>query len=219
MADTNRQLRAANDQLSRLYQQINVLMRTAGVELSGEANRDTLPDELGPEEMLNTIGRLITDHKQLEEHLRQSQKMEAVGQLAGGIAHDFNNLLTVITGHSLRLQQQFRDVTAAAELKEIETAAQRAATLTSQLLAFSRRQILQPRIVSINSVIASMEDLLRRLIGEDVAVRTVFESSVGPVKVDPTQLEMLIMNLAINARDAMPDGGRLTIETVPAAAQ
>ena len=151
--------------------------------------------------------------KQLEEQLRQSQKMEAVGQLAGGVAHDFNNLLTVITDHSVLLQQELPDEQAAAKLKEIEAAAHRAATLTGQLLAFSRKQVVQPRIISVNTVVAGVEELLRRLIGDHISVLTVSGSGLGAVKVDPGQLEMVIMNLAVNARDAMPDGGRLPIET------
>jgi signal transduction histidine kinase/CheY-like chemotaxis protein len=214
VAETNRRLRAANEQLGRLYQQISHLMRRADHELlAGDPSTPELQKQLGPEEMLARIEHLMTEHKQLEERLRQSQKMEAVGQLAGGVAHDFNNLLTVITGHSVMLQQELVDRQAAKKLKEIEAAAHRAATLTSQLLAFSRKQVVQPRIVSVNSVIGGVEELLRRLIGEHITILAVSGSGIGAVKIDPTQLEMVIMNLAINARDAMPEGGRLTIET------
>jgi signal transduction histidine kinase len=219
VAESNRRLRLANEQLGRLYQQIGHLMRRADDELlaaehPAKAATDLSPaPDLSPEDMLARIERLITAHNELEERLRQSQKMEAVGQLAGGVAHDFNNLLTVITGHSVLLQQELADSQAVKKLKEIETAAHRAATLTGQLLAFSRKQVMQPRIVSVNSVVAGVEELLGRLIGENITVRTDTGRAVGSVKIDPTQLEMVIMNLAVNARDAMPDGGRLTIET------
>ncbi len=213
VAESNRRLREANDQLGKLYQQIGHLMHRADHELAPGEQLSPPPQELGPEDMLARIEHLITEHKRLEESLRQSQKMEAVGQLAGGVAHDFNNLLTVITGHSVMLQQEVAGQRAASKLKEIEAAAHRAAALTGQLLAFSRKQVLQPRIVSANSVVAGVEELLRRLIGEHIAIITVSGSGLGPVRVDPMQLELVIMNLAINARDAMPDGGRLTIET------
>jgi signal transduction histidine kinase/CheY-like chemotaxis protein len=236
VAESNRRLRAVNDQLGRLYQQISHLMRRADDELLATGQKGNLTADMGrqgssasqdfssagdlspsgdlsPEAMLARIERLITEHNQLEDRLRQSQKMEAVGQLAGGVAHDFNNLLTVITGHSVMLQQELSDSHATKQLKEIEAAAHRAATLTSQLLAFSRKQLVQPRVVSVNSVVVGIEELLRRLLGEHILVLAVTGSGLGPVKIDPTQLEMVIMNLAINARDAMPDGGRLTIET------
>jgi signal transduction histidine kinase/CheY-like chemotaxis protein len=214
VAESNRRLRAANDQLGRLYQQISHLMQRAGDELVAGAKPVNLASEnLGPEDMLARIERLISEHKQLEERLRQSQKMEAVGQLAGGVAHDFNNLLTVITGHSVMLQQEVPDLEATKKLQEIEAAAHRAASLTGQLLAFSRKQVVQPRVVAVNSVVAGVEQLLGRLIGEHIAVQAVTGSGVGSVNIDPTQLEMVLMNLAINARDAMPDGGRLTIAT------
>lgn len=235
VAESNRRLRAVNDQLGRLYRQISHLMRRADDELlatgqqrspgelgpqKSNSSQDLTPAEdgspsgdLSPETMLARIERLIVEHNQLEERLRQSQKMEAVGQLAGGVAHDFNNLLTVITGHSAMLQQELPDGQTCKQLKEIEAAAHRAATLTGQLLAFSRKQMVQPRIVSVNSVVTGIEELLRRLLGEHILVLAVTGSGLGPVKIDPTQLEMVIMNLAINARDAMPDGGRLTIET------
>jgi signal transduction histidine kinase len=170
VAESNQRLRVANEQLGRLYQRISHLMRRAGDELTPDeqpaSGRYELSEqELSPEEMLARIEHLMTEHKRLEDHLRQSQKMEAVGQLAGGVAHDFNNLLTVITGHSVMLQQELSDTHAAIRLKEIEAAAHRAATLTGQLLAFSRKQVMQPRIVSVNKVVAGVEELLRRLIG------------------------------------------------------
>lgn len=148
------------------------------------------------------------------EQLRQSQKLEAVGQLAGGIAHDFNNLLTVINGYSeltlLRLQP---DNAMTRSLIEIKKAGLRAATLTRQLLAFSRKQILQPKVLDLNAVISDLEKMLCRLIGEDIDLQTVLQPQLRPVSADPGQIEQVIMNLVVNARDAMPDGGRLIIAT------
>jgi signal transduction histidine kinase/CheY-like chemotaxis protein len=160
------------------------------------------------------IARDITERKQLEDRLRQAQKMEAVGQLAGGVAHDFNNLLTVITGYSEVLLGRIDiDRQARAELEEIEKSGQRAAALTRQLLAFSRRQVLQPKIVNLNEIVDNMDTMLRRLIGEDIEFVTILGPSLRPIRVDPGQIEQVIMNLVINARDAMPKGGKLTIET------
>jgi PAS domain S-box-containing protein len=156
----------------------------------------------------------VTDRKQLEEQFRQAQKMEAVGRLAGGIAHDFNNLLMVIQGYADLLSERLG---AADPLRknadQIRTAAQRAASLTRQLLAFSRKQILAPSVININSVVGDMEKILRRLIGEDVQLETHSAADLWLVKADRSQIEQVIMNLAINARDAMPDGGRLMVET------
>ena len=151
---------------------------------------------------------------QLEEQLRQSQKMEAIGKLAGGIAHDFNNLLTAISGYGELLQARF-DARDPGRLytDEILKSSTRAATLTRQLLAFSRRQVLQPSILDLNGVVRGVEGLLRRLIAEDVELRTSLDPALGSVKADPGQIEQIIMNLAVNARDAMPQGGALTIET------
>jgi two-component system cell cycle sensor histidine kinase/response regulator CckA len=156
----------------------------------------------------------ITERKSLEEQLLQSQKMEAVGRLAGGIAHDFNNLLTTIIGNAdLSLMTLEDKDTLRENLEEIRKAGQRAASLTRQLLAFSRRQLLQPKVLDLNEVVADMEKMLRRLIGEDIDLETVLRPDLGRVKVDPGQIEQVIMNLAVNARDAMPQGGKLTIET------
>ncbi|MBI5419354.1 MAG: response regulator [Deltaproteobacteria bacterium] len=148
-----------------------------------------------------------------EEQLRQAQKMEAVGRLAGGIAHDFNNLLTAIAGYSTLLLQGVVDDPSRRNIQEIQRASDRAASLTRQLLAFSRRQILQPKVMDLNAVVGAMDDMLRRLIGEDIDLLTVLEPGVRKVKADPGQMEQVIMNLAVNARDAMPEGGKLTIET------
>jgi len=150
----------------------------------------------------------------LEDQLRQSQKMEAIGRLAGGVAHDFNNLLTAILGHAaLALRGVDKPERLHRRLDEIQRAAQRAAALTQRLLAFSRKQVLQPRVISANEAVRDMEGMLRRLIGEDVELVVRLEASALTVHADPVQLQQVLMNLVVNARDAMPRGGRLTLET------
>ena len=152
--------------------------------------------------------------RQSEEALRQSQKMEAVGRLAGGIAHDFNNLLTVITGRTeLLLLRRPADDPRRRDLELIKKTAERAATLTQQLLAFSRKQMLQPRRLDLNEVVAGMAQMLERLIGENIELLTTLEPALGAVKADPAQVEQIVLNLVVNARDAMPQGGRLVIAT------
>jgi two-component system cell cycle sensor histidine kinase/response regulator CckA len=154
------------------------------------------------------------ERARLEEQLRQSQRMEAVGRLAGGIAHDFNNLLTAIQGYSdLALARLPEHDDLRHELEEIRRAADRAAQLTRQLLAFGRRQMLQPKVLDLNTIVSEMESMLRRLIGEDVELVTVLDPTLGTVRADPSQLQQVLMNLVVNARDAMPRGGRLTVET------
>ncbi len=157
----------------------------------------------------------VSERKQLETQLRQAQKMQAVGRLAGGIAHDFNNLLTVITGYAHSLLE--RDHPAEDEVRRsaerIGSAAARAAALTRQLLAFGRRQMLEPRVLNLNSVIAEMDKIMRRLVTENIEIVTKLGASLGSVKADPAQIEQVILNLVINARDAMPEGGVLTVET------
>ena len=149
-----------------------------------------------------------------EEQLRQAQKMEAVGRLAGGVAHDFNNVLTAIFGYSDLLLEEFPlDDPRRADVQEIRRSAERAATLTRQLLAFSRKQVMQPRILNLNDVIANVQSLLRRLVGEDIEVQLDLRKELTPVVADPGQMEQVLMNLAANARDAMPEGGRLNIAT------
>jgi PAS domain S-box-containing protein len=156
----------------------------------------------------------VTAKRTLEAQLLQAQKMESIGRLAGGVAHDFNNLLGVIGGYGEMLRKR---VAGEPRLKkyaeDILKAADRAAGLTRQLLAFSRKQVLQPRILDLNAVVGELEKMLRRLIGEDIRLVTVLDGRLGPVKADPGQMEQVLMNLAVNARDAMPQGGRLTIET------
>jgi signal transduction histidine kinase len=153
--------------------------------------------------------------QQAEAQLRQSQKMEAVGRLAGGVAHDFNNLLTVIRGYSeLLLARLEAEDPMRKDLEEVKKAADRASGLTRQLLAFSRRQFIAPKVIDLNAVIANMDGMLRRLLGEDIVeLCTELNSQVGSIRADSGQVEQVIMNLAVNARDAMPKGGRLTIET------
>jgi two-component system cell cycle sensor histidine kinase/response regulator CckA len=156
----------------------------------------------------------VTHRRSLEHQLQQAQKMESIGLLAGGIAHDFNNLLTVMHGYSdLQLEKTAPSDPVHVYAEQINSAADRAAALTRQLLAFSRQQVMQARVVSLNSLLRDFEKLLRRLIGEDIEMRTVFAADLGNVKVDPGQMEQVIMNLVTNARDAMPEGGTLTLET------
>jgi two-component system, cell cycle sensor histidine kinase and response regulator CckA len=172
-----------------------------------------LPPETGMRGLIINA-RDLTDRQQLEAQLRVSQKMEGIGRLAGGIAHDFNNLLTAILGYSELMEAQLPDdEDLRSSLREIHHAGERAAALTRQLLAFSRRQVLQPRLLDLNAVVSEVEKLLRRLIGEDVALVTRLDPALGSIKADPGQLEQVLMNLAVNARDAMPEGGTLTVET------
>jgi PAS domain S-box-containing protein len=156
----------------------------------------------------------ITERKQLEVQLQQSRRMEAVGRLAGGIAHDFNNLLTIIKGYTeLALNRPGAQSELRSDIERIEDASERAATLVRQLLAFGRKQVLQPKNLDLNSIVLGLDKLLRRLMGEHIEMRTIVGQDVGTVKADPGQIEQVLMNLVVNARDAMPNGGRLTVET------
>jgi two-component system cell cycle sensor histidine kinase/response regulator CckA len=158
--------------------------------------------------------KLGQERNQLQEQLLQAQKIEAIGRLAGGIAHDFNNLLTVIFAYCSRLQKRAgSDPELVREVAGIQEAGERAASLTHQLLAFSRKQFLQPRVLNLNSVVNDLEKMLRRMIGEDIEIAAVTASDLGSVKADRAQIEQVILNLAINARDAMPKGGKLILET------
>jgi nitrogen-specific signal transduction histidine kinase/CheY-like chemotaxis protein len=156
----------------------------------------------------------ITARKRLEEQLVHSQKMEAVGRLAGGIAHDFNNLLTIISGYDRLLLNALSPMDPLrGYAEEIARASERATALTKQLLAFSRRQIIQPRLLSLNEVIAETQDMLRRLLGESIKLAPVLQPALGAVRADRSQMEQVLFNLAVNARDAMPEGGTITVET------
>ncbi|HUJ72387.1 MAG TPA: ATP-binding protein, partial [Verrucomicrobiae bacterium] len=160
------------------------------------------------------IVRDITDRKRLQQQLLQSQKVEAVGRLAGGVAHDFNNILTTMIGYCELLRDQLgTDSDARANVEEIAAAAERAASLTRQLLAFSRKQTLQPKVLDLNELVGNMDKMLRRLIGEDIEFITNLASDIGSVRADPGQIEQVLMNLAVNGRDAMPNGGKLIVET------
>jgi PAS domain S-box-containing protein len=171
-------------------------------------------DAAGQVRGVATIALDLSDRKQLEAELRQAQKMEAIGRLAGGVAHDFNNLLTVIAGRGELLRHRLpADSPLIRHADLILKTAERAAALTQQLLAFSRKQVLQPKLVDLAAVVHGTEKILRRLIGEDVELHTVAGAGLGVVRADPGQIEQVILNLAVNARDAMPDGGRLVLET------
>jgi len=195
---------------------VDVLVRTAGGQEKWirDASLPLRDENTGA--VIGALGILldITEHKRLEEQLRQAQKMEAVGRLAGGVAHDFNNILTAIRGYSDLLLLGFaRNDPRRADVEEIQSATERAAGLTRQLLAFSRRQVLQPKVLDLNAVIAGAEKLLRRLIGEHIRLVVRFEPALGAIRADAVQVEQVVINLAVNAREAMPGGGTLTIET------
>src|SRR5882724_4479846 len=156
----------------------------------------------------------ITERKALENQLQQARRMEAVGRLAGGIAHDFNNLLTIIKGYvEMATNRSVAQPELRSDLQHIGDASERAGTLVRQLLAFSRKQVLKPKVLDLNSIVLNLEKLLRRLLAETVEMKTVAGKNVGAVKADPSQIEQVIMNLVVNARDAMPKGGRILIET------
>ena len=164
--------------------------------------------------LIYATARDITEGRNLEEQLRQSQKMDAIGRLAGGIAHDFNNLLTVIIGYSQLMEADLEPGMPHREtVGQIALAADRAASLTRQLLAFSRRQVLQPRELDLNAVVTKMQQLLNRMIGEDIKLVTSLAPQLGQVRADPSQIDQILINTAVNGREAMPQGGQLTIET------
>jgi two-component system, cell cycle sensor histidine kinase and response regulator CckA len=182
-----------------------------------ESTASAVRNAAGAVEKLVIVNRDITERRELEQQLVLSQRLEAVGKLSGGIAHDFNNLLGVIIGYSEALQQSIDPENPLREaIDEIQKAGQRAATLTQQLLAFSRKQVLEPKILDLNSIVEDMRKMLRRLIGEDIELNFSMPADLGRVKADRGQLEQVILNLAVNARDAMPHGGELKIETANA---
>ncbi len=190
-----------------------------GSERWGRVDATVVRDAGQRPQFLLSMVQDVTEHKLLEDQLRQAQKMEAIGRLAGGVAHDFNNLLTAISGYTNLVLDRLRerDSDLVDDVNEIEKAAQRAHGLTRQLLAFSRKQLLQPQILSINDVVGDMDGMLRRLIGENIEVVTAYGSGLARVKADPGQLEQVILNLVVNACDEMPGGGTLSIETANAA--
>jgi two-component system, cell cycle sensor histidine kinase and response regulator CckA len=192
-----------------------VRRRKDGKEIHIALTISPIMDGTGRAMGFSEIARDITEQKSLEAQLRQSQKMEGVGQLAGGIAHDFNNLLTVINSYSAMVlgELDFSNPFARNGIEQIKEAGHRAASLTRQLLMFSRQQVLEPKVLDLNEVVSNIGKLLRCLIGEDITQVLCLHPALGRVKIDPGQMEQIIMNLAVNARDAMPDGGQLTIET------
>ena len=182
--------------------------------ISLESTASVVKNSNGEVEKLVIVNRDVTERKQLEEQLHLSQKIEAIGRLSGGIAHDFNNLLGVIIGYTEALQKKLKtDHPYREAIDEIQHAGKRAAALTQQLLAFSRKQVLEPTILDLNAIAADVEKMLGRLIGEDIDLNLVLSNPIGLVKADRTQIEQVLLNLAVNARDAMPKGGKLTIET------
>ena len=179
-----------------------------------ESTASAVRNQKGEVEKLVIVNRDVTERKQLEDQLRLSQKIEAIGRLSGGIAHDFNNLMGVIIGYTEALQKKIKpDDPFREPIDEIQHAGKRAAALTQQLLAFSRKQVLEPRILDLNAIVTDVERMLGRLIGENIELKIEASRPVGLVKADPTQIEQVLINLAVNARDAMPQGGKLTIES------
>ena len=192
-------------------------MDRGGMKYSAECHVTPIRDECGNITHYLNLQRDVTERNRLQDQLRQAEKMEAVGRLAGGIAHDFNNLLTIILGYSGLLAIEMKNPKTrdygSRNLGEIQKAAEKAAVLTSQLLAFSRKQVFRPNVIGLNPIITNVEGMLRRLIGEDVDLHFVLEPELGTVFTDAGQVEQVLMNLAVNARDAMPRGGTLVIET------
>ena len=185
-----------------------------GTRYTENATISPIHDSVGAIVKYVAVTHDVTHERQLEEQLRQAQKMEAIGRLAGGIAHDFNNLLTVIGGYSGLVQEELAEASPVrANVDEIARATRQAAALTSQLLAFSRKQVLIPQVIYPNGLVRAVENILARLVGEDIELRAFLDPDVGDIKADPGQIEQVFLNLAANARDAMPTGGKLTIET------
>src|SRR6185437_5979613 len=182
-----------------------------GTERAGLNSAEVI--EVAGEKCIIALMKDITEQKLLENQLRQSQKMEAIGQLSGGIAHDFNNLLSVIIGHSELLEGRLtRYDSSLRSVEEIKKAGTNAASLVRQLLAFSHQQVLETKVLDLNAVISDVEKMLRRLIGEDIELSTALEPNLGRIKADKGQIQQVIINLVVNARDAMPHGGKLHIK-------
>ena len=214
LAEVNRQLRASNQAMQDLHQQISQLMAQADTDLEVAQKVPFVISPATSEEMLGRVGKLISARKQAEDQLRQAQKLDAIGHLAGGIAHDFNNLLTAILGYNQLLADEVRDRPVALEFAdEVRLASEKAAALTFQLLAFSRRQVMQLQLLDLSHSVSNMDKMLRRIIGEDIELQVHTVPGLHQVKADTSQVDQLILNLAVNARDAMPDGGRLIIKT------
>ncbi len=179
-----------------------------------ESRASTIVNRQGAVDRLVIVTRDATERKQLEEQFRQAQKMEAVGRLSGGVAHDFNNLLGVIIGYGEILQESLESSNPLRpSVDEVLKAGHRAASLTRQLLAFSPQQVLDPKVLDLNGVVRDMEKLLKRLIGEDIELKTELEASLALIKADQSQFEQALLNLAVNARDAMPQGGKIELAT------
>jgi len=185
-----------------------------GSWVSLESTASPVMNAKGEVENLVIVNRDISERRRLEEQLRQSQKMDAIGRLSGGVAHDFNNLLGVIIGYAEILQERISETDSMrAPVDQIIKAGGRASSLTKQLLAFSRQQVMEPKVLVLNAVVSDTEKMLRRLIGEDIELLTSLDPALGRIRADQGQIEQVIMNLVVNARDAMPEGGRVVIET------
>ena len=209
-----RELTAAMPAADRPTHFESTLLGSSGARWWIEWDATVLRNAQGAIEATVLIGRDITEQRAMEEQLRQSQKLDGIGRLAGGIAHDFNNLLTVIVGYcALLLQKNDLTDSTHSAVDEIRKAAERGAQLTHQLLAFSRRQVLRPQVVSLNDLVEDAEGMLRRLIGDDVVLITELDPEAGCVRADPGHLHQVLMNLVVNARDAMPHGGPVTVSS------
>ena len=195
-----------------------VWKRRDGAHIVVQLSSRAIPNPAGEGECYEGLVQDVTEQRSLETQFRQAQRLEAVGRLAGGVAHDFNNILTAITGYSdLALEDLAPEDPHRSEVEEIKAAALRATALTRQLLAFSRKQVFQTRVLDLNRVIRTLDKMLRRLIGEDVKLELSLTTPLGAIRADPGQIEQVVLNLAVNSRDAMPSGGRLTVETASVA--